>query len=333
MNVTILGAGSFGTALAKLLAENKNDILLWGRNESLVNQINEKNENNHYLPGFKLPPNLRATQDIRESLKNTDLILSVLPTQATRNVIESIKDYIPTNIKIIVCSKGIEQKTHKLVCDIFIDILGDNIKEYLYLLSGPSFAGEIASQMPTAVTLAGYQEERLKELQTILTSPYFRVYGIDDVIGAGLGGSLKNVIALACGASDGLGLGSNTKTALITRGLAEISRLGAAMGAKQATFTGLAGMGDLVLTCTGDLSRNRTVGIRLAQGMSLKEVLGGMKQVAEGVSTTESVYEIAAKKQVSMPITEAVYSVLYKEKPIKEMLKRLMNRDMKLECE
>ena len=333
MNITVLGSGSFGTALAKLLAENKNEVLIWGRNGDMIKQINDKNENPNYLPGFKLPANLKATQDIKESLKNTDIILSVLPTQVTRNIIQDIKENIPSNTRIVVCSKGIEQKTHKLVCDIFIEVLGDEVKEYLYFLSGPSFAREIASKMPTAVSLATYRKEKLKETQAIFSSPYFRAYGIDDVIGVELGGALKNVIAIACGISDGLGLGSNTKTAIITRGLAEISRLGVAMGAKPATFMGLAGMGDLILTCTGNLSRNRTVGLRLGEGIALKDILGNMKQVAEGVTTTESVYEIANQKGVPMPISNAIYAIIYKEAPPKDVLKQLMNRDMKLEAE
>ena len=238
MNVTILGAGSFGTVLAKLLAENKNNVQIWGRNQDSIKQINEKKENINYLPGFKLPPNLKATNNIKESIKNTDLILSVLPTQATRNVVQTIKNDIPSNARIIICSKGIEQTTHKLLCEIFIEVLGNNIKEHLYSLSGPSFAREIASGMLTTVTLATYNMDNLKKTQSILASPYFKVYGIDDVIGVELGGALKNIIAIASGISDGLGLGSNTRTAIITRGLTEISRLGIAMGAKSFYFYG-----------------------------------------------------------------------------------------------
>ena len=333
MNATVLGAGSFGTVLAKLLTENKNDVRIWGRDQELVRQINEKKENINYLPDFKLPSNLKATDNIKEAIKNTDLILSVLPTQATRNVVRTIKNDIPPNARIIVCSKGIEQTTHKLGCEIFIEVLGNDIKERLYSLSGPSFAREIASGMLTAVTLASYNKDNLKNIQAVLSSPYFRVYGVDDVIGIELGGALKNVIAIASGVSDGLGLGSNTRTAIITRGLAEISRLGMAMGAKLSTFMGLAGAGDLILTCTTDLSRNRRVGLQLGEGLKLEEILGNMKQVVEGITTTESVYEIAIKKKVSMPITSAVHSILHEQASPEEILNELMNGEIKLESE
>ena len=331
MKVTVLGAGSFGTSLAKLLAENQHQVQVWSHTEETANTINEKHENTKYLPGFELPLNLTATSELEKSFKQAELVLSAIPTQATRSVLDQCKGMIEQKTPVVACSKGIEQGTHKLVCDIFLDVLGEEYKDNLYFLSGPSFAKEIASRIPTLVTIASYNQEDTTKIQEAFRSEYFMPFASHDVVGIELAGALKNVIAIACGISDGLGLGHNTRAAIITRGLNEIARLGKAMGADPLTFMGLAGMGDLVLTCTGDLSRNRTVGLRLGEGMALKKVLDNMNQVAEGVTTTQSSYELAQEKQTEMPIADQVYKILYEDKTPKAAMTDLMKRIPKIE--
>ena len=333
MNISVIGAGSFGTALAKALAENGHPVKLWSHSKDTVDSIRASHENTIYLPGIQLPANIQPVNDIEEALHSVDLVLSVVPTQVSREVWHAARKFVPEKALIVVGSKGIEKKTHKLVAEIFVDLFGEVNKERLYFLSGPSFAKELAMQIPTAITIAGYNANHVPEIQKVFHNPYFRVYGTSDVIGVELGGALKNVMAIATGISDGLGLGSNTRAAIITRGLSEIARLGKAMGADPITFMGLAGMGDLVLTCTGDLSRNRTVGLRLGEGMTLKEIMNNMRMVAEGVPTTESAYELAKLKGVEMPITEAVYQILYENKAPKDTLMQLMGRQLKFESE
>ncbi len=261
------------------------------------------------------------------------MIVSVLPTQVTRNVLENIKGLIKNGILIVVCSKGIEIGTHKLISDIFLEILGDAHKNNLFFLSGPSFAKEVAQRTPTAVTIAGYAENKISEVQSVFRSSYFKVYGTNDVIGVELSGALKNVIAIACGVSEGLGIGYNSQAALITRGLAEVARLGKAMGANPITFMGLAGMGDLVLTCTSSLSRNRAVGVRIGEGMPLQDILDNMQQVAEGVTTTKSAYEVAAQNNINTPVIDGVYEVLYNQKSPRKILGSMMSREYKRETE
>lgn len=331
MKIGVIGAGSFGTALAKLLADNGHDVLLWSHSKDTADGIREKKENTIYLPGITLPDNLKVTTDLAEAVNNAELMVSATPTQVIREVWEKIISIRPEPCNIVVASKGIEKKTHKLVCDIFLEVLGEKQKEKLFFLSGPSFAKEMAQRVPTAITIAGYSQKNLPDIQKAFHNDYFRAYATTDVVGVELGGALKNVMAIATGIADGLGLGNNARSALITRGLAEIARLGQKMGANPVTFMGLAGMGDLVLTCTGDLSRNRTVGIKLGQGMSLKEIQENMRMVAEGVPTTESAYEFSKQMGVEMPITESVYMVLYKGKPPKDVLRELMSRSIKYE--
>ncbi len=333
MRVTVVGAGSFGTSLAKVLAENNHEVLLWSHSEDTVEAIRTKGENSIYLPGVRLPTNISVTHDMQQAMAGSEMVLSVVPTQATREVWVKAKEFLPAGIPVVVGSKGVEKKTHKLVCDIFVDVLGEENKKNLFFLSGPSFAKEIAAQIPTAITIAGYSKDRTPDIQKIFHNHYFRVYGTSDVIGVELGGALKNVMAIATGISDGLGMGHNSRAAIITRGLAEIARLGTNMGADPLTFMGLAGMGDLVLTCTGDLSRNRTVGLRLGEGMTLNEIMSNMRMVAEGVPTTESAYELSKEREVSMPITEAIYHILYENESPREAITRLMGRSIKFETD
>lgn len=331
MQVAVIGAGSFGTALAKLLAENKHDIFLWSHSVDTVEAIQKNGENTIYLPGIPLPKNIQVSNDLKEVLYKKELVLFVVPTQVVRSVLQEAKDFIPKSSLILSASKGIERGTLLLVAEIFLEVLGQEVKNRLFFLSGPSFAREVAMRIPTAVTIAGYSVTEIGILQAAFHNEYFRAYASTDVIGVELGGALKNVIALATGISDGLGLGHNTRAAIITRGLAEIARLGRALGADPLTLMGLSGMGDLVLTCTGDLSRNRTVGLELGRGKKLSEILQNMRMVAEGVPTTESAYELSLKKQVEMPITEAVYQILYKDKSPKEAIRELMTRRLKFE--
>lgn len=331
MRIAVIGAGSFGTALAKLTAENGHDVLLWSHSQDTAQSIETKHENTIYLRGIPLPENLRVTTQFDDALSHAELIVSATPTQAIREVYGSDNRAAKIDVPIVVASKGIEKKTHLLVCELFLQIFGESKKKNLFFLSGPSFAREMALKMPTAITIAGYATESLPEVQKVFHNEYFRAYATADVIGVELGGALKNVMAIATGIADGLKLGSNTRAAIITRGLAEIARLGEKLGAKPMTFMGLAGMGDLVLTCTGDLSRNRTVGLKLGQGMSLEEIQSEMRMVAEGVPTTESAYELAQKLGVDLPITAAVYHILYKDMPARAAIHELMGRASKFE--
>ncbi|MBS0617399.1 MAG: NAD(P)-dependent glycerol-3-phosphate dehydrogenase [Spirochaetes bacterium] len=331
MRISVVGAGSFGTALAKLIAENGHDVLIWSHSKDTADAIREHRENTIYLKGIALPKNIAVATDFDAALRHAELIISATPTQAIREVYGSDERAAAIDVPIVVASKGIEKRTHLLVCDLFKQLFGEKKKQNLFFLSGPSFAREMALKMPTAITIAGYDSARLPEIQKVFHNEYFRAYATPDVVGVELGGALKNVMAIATGIADGLRFGSNTRSAIITRGLAEIVRLGEKLGAKPMTFMGLAGMGDLVLTCTGDLSRNRTVGIKLGQGMSLAQIQSEMRMVAEGVPTTESAHELAQKLGVEMPITEAVFQVLYKEKPALDAIRELMGRSIKFE--
>jgi len=331
MKVGVIGSGSFGTALGKILSDAGNDVILWSHSKDTVKVIKETRENSIYLPGLKIPDNVDITCEIEKAVKDKDLIVSVVPTQVTAKVIQQWKPYVGKQTYILAASKGVEQGTHRLVSDIFKDSFSDHPINHLFFLSGPSFAKEMMQEIPTAITIAGYDKKHIKEVQETFNNKYFRVYGSDDVVGVEIGGSLKNVIAVATGISDGLKFGNNTRTAIITRGLAEISRLGKKMGANPLTFMGLSGMGDLILTCTGDLSRNRQVGLRLGKGEKIKDIIESMRMVAEGVPTTESAYELAKINKVDMPITNAMYNIMYNDTDPRKTLEELMNRALKFE--
>ena len=329
--IGVIGAGSWGTTLADLLAKRGQRVTLWAYEPELVETMRRTGENDLFLPGIPLDPSLRFTNSLAEAVSGTTLLLFVVPSQVLRRVLREVLPQLPPEVTVVSASKGIETDSLQLVSQVYEELLPPELYRNFAVLSGPSFAREVAREMPTAVVAAAAREAVAHRVQQAFTTPCFRVYTNSDVVGVELGGAVKNVIAIAAGISDGLGFGHNTRAALITRGLAEIGRLGLALGAQPATFAGLAGMGDLVLTCTGDLSRNRTVGLKLGQGQRLTAILAEMRMVAEGVRTTESTRNLARRRGVDMPITEAVYQILYEDKPARQAVMELMGRDLKAE--
>jgi len=325
--IAIIGAGSWGTTLACLLHEKGYDVSLWAREKEVADEITNQHANSLYFPGVCLPAGLMATSSIAEAVTNARYILNVVPTQFIRSVFTEAVKYIGSDTVMISASKGIEQGTLLTVSEILQEIT----QKQVAALSGPSFAKEVIKKLPTAVTLASPNMDTALLLQELFTTNYFRVYSHADIIGVELGGALKNVVAIASGICDGLDLGHSARAALITRGLVEISRLGKAMGADPMTFSGLSGLGDLVLTCTGPLSRNYTVGIKLGKGMKLRDILASTRSVAEGVATSLSAFELAQKKHVEMPIVEEVYRVLHKDEDPETAVRNLMNRALKSE--
>ncbi|MFO7766518.1 MAG: NAD(P)H-dependent glycerol-3-phosphate dehydrogenase [Pelovirga sp.] len=329
--IAVVGAGSWGTTLANLLAEKDLPVSLWCFEQDLTERMQVTRINDLYLPGISLSADLQITNDLGRAVSGADFVVYVTPSQVTRRVLrESIKDLADDAI-IVSASKGIENDSLQLLSQVFDQELPPPLRQRVVFLSGPSFAREVSQHMPTAVVAAGYQDAIAGAVQQLFSTPVFRVYTHQDIIGVELGGAMKNVIALAAGVADGLGFGHNSRAALITRGLAEMTRLGLKLGAEKETFAGLAGMGDLVLTCTGDLSRNRSVGIELGKGRSLKDVLAGMNMVAEGVKTTLSAYQLAEKLGVDVPIIAQTYQILYQNKDPHQAVTDLMLRDLKAE--
>ena len=329
--VCVLGSGAFGTSLAKVLADQGNPTKLWARRPEIAEAINRDRVNARYLPEAKLPESLTATSDLGEAIRGAELVLFVVPSHATRAVAEQAREHLGDDTIICSATKGIENETLMLMSEVMSDVLGAEADKRLCYLSGPSFAKELAAGVPTAVTVAGGDEEVAKRVQREFATANLRMYFTHDVVGVEVGGALKNVVAIAAGAIDGLGFGLNTRAMLMTRGLAEIGRVAVAKGADPITLAGLAGMGDLVLTCTGSLSRNRTVGFELGKGRKLPEILESLGQVAEGVKTTKSAHHLGKKLGVEMPITDQVYKVLYEDKPAKQALVDLMTRPLKHE--
>ncbi len=331
MKIGVIGAGSWGTALANMLAGKGYPVTLWAYEKDLVERMKMTRENELFLPGFSLSSNLDFTADLSAAVSGKEMVLLVSPSQVMRLVVQqALEDFNPESL-IVSASKGIENGTLLTMSQVLRELLPPSCHQRLAVISGPSFAKEVAAGIPTAVVAAAPQQDIAEQVQNIFTNAAFRVYTNNDILGVELCGALKNVMALAAGVSDGLGFGLNTRAALITRGLAEISRLGLALGAQAATFSGLAGMGDLVLTCTGDLSRNRSVGIALGQGKTLDEILNGMNMVAEGVKTTLSAYQLAAKVGVEVPITEQMYKILYQQKDPRQAVTDLLSRNLKAE--
>lgn len=329
--VCVLGAGAWGTALAKVLAEKANPTVVWALDPKIAQSINESHENKRYLAGHALPSNLRATTSLEEALSGAELVVVVVPSHAVREVMTKAKHLLPKNALICSASKGIENETLMLMSQVMEDVLGRDAVPRLTYLSGPSFAKEVALGMPTAVVVAGKDAENTKTVQRAWASDKLRVYSSDDVIGVEIGGALKNVIAIAAGAIDGLGFGHNSRAGMITRGLHEIGMLAMRLGGEPLTVTGLSGMGDLVLTCTGDLSRNRTVGVELGKGRKLDEILAGLGHVAEGVKTAKSAYDLSVREGVEMPITHEVYKVLYENKHPRQAVIDIMTRELRSE--
>jgi len=329
--IGVIGAGSWGTALADCLARNGHPVTLWSHELEVATGIESDRRNDVYLPGVDLDPTLHASSNLQKVLDGAAIIVSVSPSEFVRNVMEQARPHISGRPLLVSASKGLELGSDLRMSEVLIEVLGAELAEGCVVLSGPSFAVELARRQPTAVTLASRSEDNAVAVQGLFQNEHFRLYTQSDVIGTELGGSLKNVIALAAGISDGLGLGDNARAALLTRSLAEIRRLTHKLGGEPETLAGLAGVGDLILTCTGDLSRNRTVGLQIGRGQSLDEVLSGMISVAEGVRTTKAAVDLAESHGVEMPIAVAVYSILYEDVEPRQALARLMAREPKPE--
>ena len=325
--ISVLGAGSWGTTLACLLSDKGYDVTLWVHEKELAEEINNTRINRIYLPDTILPDNLKVTYSIDVTVKRARYVVNAVPAQFTRAVFKEALPYMPDQTIIISASKGIERGTLLTVSSILKELSAHPVA----VLSGPSFAKEVIKKLPAAVTLAAEDKNIGYMLQEVFNLNNFRVYTHDDIIGVEIGGALKNVMAIAAGISDSLGLGNNARATLITRGLAEMTRLGIAMGAKERTFSGLSGIGDLVLTCTSPLSRNYTVGAKLGQGLKLKDILNQTKSVAEGVATAESAYDLSKKYNIEMPIVEQVYKVINEDKEPVLAVKDLMDRSLKTE--
>jgi len=331
VTVAVVGAGSWGTAIAHLLHRNGHRVSLWSYEEAVVRAIRETGENTPYLPGVELSSGIRVSTRFEEVLPSAEVVVSVSPAQHVGSVMAGAAPHLDPGAIVVSASKGIEIQSLRTMDEVLGSVLSPELTDRLVFLSGPSFALEVTAGNPTAVVAASRSRDARLEIQRVFRSPTFRVYTNPDVIGVELGGALKNVVALAAGVSAGLRFGHNALAALITRGLAEMTRLGVAMGAQAATFSGLAGLGDLVLTCTGDLSRNRTVGFRLGQGEPLDRILAGMTAVAEGVRTTPAVHALANRHGVEMPIVEQVYAILEEGKDPREAVQELMLREPKPE--
>ena len=329
--ITVFGTGSFGTALANVLAENGHSVLMWGKNENTVDEINQSHQNKRYLKDVTLIETIKATNQLEQAVNFSDIFLIALPPKAFRNVVTEINQHIKTKKTFIHVAKGIENETFKRVSEMIEDSVSKNHKNGVGVLSGPSHAEEVVIKQPTTVAASSKDERISKLIQDLFMNDYLRVYTNNDLIGVELGGALKNIIAVASGIVAGMGYGDNAKAALMTRGLAEISRLGEKLGADPMTFLGLGGIGDLIVTCTSTHSRNYTLGYKLGKGKTTEEALNEMNMVVEGIYTTNSVYHLAKAQNVDMPITNALYKVLFEDKPVKDSVKDLMGRDKKAE--
>jgi glycerol-3-phosphate dehydrogenase (NAD(P)+) len=324
-SAAVLGAGSWGTALASVLTENGWETTLWARREEAVREIKESGTNKRYLPGFPLPKGLQATTSFQEALTGKQLVLFVVPSHTMREVAREAARFLPSDAVVAHAAKGFELDSLKRISEVLTEELPE-IEDRLAVLSGPSHAEEVIRKCPTTVVAAARRRETAEAVQSALINSYFRVYTNPDLVGVEIGGSLKNIIALGAGLSDGLGFGDNAKAALITRGLTEIARLGMAMGAQALTFAGLAGVGDLVVTCTSQHSRNWRAGNLLSQGFQLDEVLEQMGMVVEGVKTTKAAFQLCRQYEVDMPITEQLHAVLFDQKPPRQAVEDLMAR-------
>lgn len=330
MQCAVIGAGAWGTALGDLLVRNGHEVKLWAYERDVVDSINTSHENKRFLAGHQLNPKLAASNDLSDVVGGAELLTLATPSQVLRGVVKTAKANVSSDIPVVVASKGLERETLLLMTEVASAEMPDAT---VVALSGPSFASEVVRCQPTAVVVASANDDAAAVVQRAFSSPYFRAYTHTDVIGVELGGALKNVMAVATGIAEGLGLGFNARAALITRGLAEMTRLGLALGAEQATFAGLAGMGDLVLTCTGSLSRNRAVGLELGKGRKLDDVLAETETVAEGVVTAQSARELAARAGVEMPIVDTVNRVLFEGQSARSAIGALMTRELRSEVD
>ncbi len=326
MTCFVIGNGGWGTALGKILAENGNRVTVWGPFEEEIAAIRKAGENIVYLPGVPLPESMQWTSDPSRA-ETAELAVLVVPSRFIRSTLKTLNPYLPENSLLVSATKGLDEKTHQRMSEVAREVLGRDIA----VLSGPSHAEEAARGVPTAVTVAGSNLQALETVRSAFMGPTFRVYTSEDLIGVELGGTLKNIIAVAAGILDGMELGDNSKAALMTRGLAEITRLGAALGAKPETFAGLSGVGDLIVTCASRHSRNRAVGERLGKGESLQHILDGMKQAAEGIWNARAARDLARERSIEMPITDEVCAIVEDGKDPRQALKDLMNRDPKAE--
>jgi glycerol-3-phosphate dehydrogenase (NAD(P)+) len=326
----VLGAGSWGTTFAKVLADAGCTVLLHARRPELAHEIGETRENAEYLPGIRLPDRLRATADAAEALADAEIVVLAVPSQSLRDNLTEWAPLLPADAVLLSLMKGIELGSTKRMSQVICEVTGAG-PDRVAALSGPNLAREIAEEQPAATVVACTDHDRAAQVQAACHTPYFRPYTNQDLVGCELGGAVKNVIALACGITEGMGFGDNTRASLITRGLAETARLGAALGAEPTTFAGLAGLGDLVATCSSPLSRNRTFGERLGRGMSVEEVQRSTRQVAEGVKSCRSVLDLARAHGVDMPLTEAVVRVCHDGVPVTQMVKEIMSREAKPE--
>lgn len=333
MKITVIGAGSWGTALAELTERCGHDVMLWAHEPEVAEKIRETRSNPLYLPSAKFDYRTEVTNSLEQAAQFSSTVMMVTPSHHFRGVLSQMKPHLPGPIRVVSGTKGIENSTLKRVSEISRDVLGDELLTAFASLSGPTFAAELSRADPTAAVVASTNAEFAKEVQEALSSKYFRLYTTSDVTGVEIGASMKNVMAIAAGIIEGIGLGSNTTAALITRGLHEMGRLSEAMGGRPDTLAGLAGMGDLILTCTGALSRNRRLGTQLGQGRSLEQILSETREVAEGVKTTRSAKDLADKLGIEMPITQEMYRVLYENEKPRTAIQRLMTRALKSEGE
>ncbi|MFZ7132031.1 MAG: NAD(P)H-dependent glycerol-3-phosphate dehydrogenase [Eubacteriales bacterium] len=330
LKIAVLGAGSWGTALAWLLSSKGYEVNLWHRREDLIQNILKNKENQKYLPGIVLNNLINPSCDLEEAIKDSEIILLAVPSQAIRTICQQIQSMVNAEQLVVNVAKGIEEQTYYRLTQVINEVLPYND---VFVLSGPSHAEEVARKLPTTVVIAGEVKEKCEYIQDIFSTDFFRVYTNPDMVGVELGGALKNIIALGAGLSDGIGYGDNSKAALMTRGIVEISRLGKVLGAKSETFAGLAGIGDLIVTCTSMHSRNRRAGILLGQGEKLEKVLDEIGMVVEGVRATKIAYEVSNIYHCDMPITKAMYAILYQDANVEDIVYELMTRKNKHETE
>ncbi|HUP44547.1 MAG TPA: NAD(P)H-dependent glycerol-3-phosphate dehydrogenase [Thermoanaerobaculia bacterium] len=332
MKFAVIGAGSFGTAMAALIARCGHDVLLWAHNPEVAAAVNRSGHNPFYLPLLDLGPHVRATADLAEAAAFSNIVFMVVPSHHYRRVLAELTGHLRHPVRFISGTKGIENETLARMSEVTREVAGEKLEAFA-ALSGPTFALEVSRGDPTAAVVASTDAAYAQELQHLLSHPTFRLYTSSDVTGVELAGSLKNVIAIAAGVIEGLGLGSNTNAALVTRGLHEVTRLAIALGGRPETFAGLAGIGDLVLTCTGSLSRNRMVGVELGRGRKLSDILRDAKFVAEGVKTASSAHALAERHGIELPIATEMYRVLYEDESPRGAIQRLMTRALKAEIE